>query len=103
VPPKSSLRKIVDDVTLVSCASGPGIIRTEVWEDATGKVARYNLAFVNHFLYPRDNGRVLGYDNAHGTHHRHFFGKVESVSVATYEEATRRFYAEVRELRKRKP
>jgi hypothetical protein len=72
------LRKIVDDVTLVSCASGPGIIRTEVWEDETG------------------------YDNAHGTHHRHFYGKVELVSVTTYEEATRRFYADVRELRKRK-
>jgi Family of unknown function (DUF6516) len=103
VPPKSSLRKIVDDVTLVSCASGPGIIRTEVWEDETGKAARYNLAFINHFLFSRDNGRVLGYDNAHGTHHRHYFGKVESASVTTYEEATRRFYEEVRELRKRKP
>ena len=103
MPPKSSLRKIVDDVTLVSCASGPGIIRTEVWKDETGKVVRYNLAFINHFLYPRDNGRVLGYDNAHGTHHRYFFGKVEAAAVTGFAEATRLFRKEVKELRKRKP
>jgi hypothetical protein len=96
------LRKTVDDVTLVSRASGPGIIRTEVWEDETGKVARYNLAFINHFLYPRDNGRVLGYDNAHGTHHRHFFGNVESASVADFDKVEALFHAEIRKLRRRK-
>ena len=101
MPPKSSLRKIVDEVLSVSCASGPGIIRTEVWEDESGKVARYNLAFTNHFLYPRDNGRVLGYDNAHGTHHRHYFGKVEAVAAAGFDEVESMFRAEVKELRRR--
>ena len=101
MPPKSSLRKIVDDVAAVSCVSGPGLIRTEVWEDETGNVARYNLAFINHFLYPRDNGRVLGYDNAHGTHHRHFFGKVEPVAAAGFDEGESMFRAEVKELRRR--
>ncbi|HEX9199645.1 MAG TPA: DUF6516 family protein [Acidobacteriaceae bacterium] len=97
------MRKFVDEVALVSCASGPGIIREEAWEDETGKVVRYNLAFINHFLYPRDNGRVLGYDNAHGTHHRHFFGTVEAVSVTSFAEVASRFYEEVKGLRKRKP
>jgi hypothetical protein len=101
VPPKSSLRKTIDDVASVSCASGQGIIRTEVWEDETGKVARYNLAFVNHFLYPRDNGRVLGYDNAHGTHRRHFFGKVEPVAATDFKDVESMFRAEVTELRRR--
>jgi hypothetical protein len=36
----------VAEVTLVSCASGPGIIRAEVWEDDAGEVVRYNLAFI---------------------------------------------------------
>lgn len=49
----------------------------EVWQDATRKVVRYNLAFINHFMHGGDNGRVLGYDIAHGFHHRHFMGKVE--------------------------
>jgi hypothetical protein len=102
VPPKRSLRKVVDEVTLVSCASGPGIIRAEVWEDDTGKVVRYNLSFINHFLYPRDNGRVLGYDNAHGTHHRHYFGKVESISVEDFDKVEALFHAEVRKLRRKK-
>jgi hypothetical protein len=103
VPPKSGLRKIVDELATISCVSGPGLVRTEVWEDETGRVVRYNLAFINHFLYPKDNGRVVGYDNAHGIHHRHYFGQVEAVMVAGYAEAARLFRAEVKELRRRKP
>ena len=103
MPLKRSLRKIVDEHAPVRCVSGPGMIRVEVWEDETGNVIRYNLAFINHFLYPRDNGRVLGYDNAHGEHHRHYFGTVEAVAVASYAEATRLFRDEVKELRKRRP
>ena len=29
-----------------------------------------------------DNGRVLGYDNSHGRHHRHFVGQQERVSFS---------------------
>jgi hypothetical protein len=101
VPPERTLRKIVDDVASVSCASGPGIIREEVWQGEAGKVVRYNLAFINHFLYTRDNGRVLGYDNAHGTHHRHYFGKVEAVAAAGFDGVESMFRAEVKELRRR--
>jgi hypothetical protein len=101
VPPKRSLRKTKDEVALISCASGPGLLREEVWQDPTGRVVRYNLAFINHFLYPKDNGRVLGYDNAHGEHHRHFFGKVERISASSFEAIARLFSDEVTELRKR--
>jgi len=103
VLPKIRLRKTKDEVALVSCASGPGVIREEVWENEAGKAVRYNLAFINHILYPKDNGRVLGYDNAHGPHHRHYFGTVEPVVAAGFEAVAKLFYAEVKELRKRKP
>jgi len=87
---------------LISCASGMGIVREEVWEDDDGVVARYNLAFVNPFLTSIDNGRVLGYDNAHGGHHRHSCGCTESISVSSYEALATMFYNEVEDLR-RKP
>ncbi len=103
MPPKRRLRKTTDEVALISCESGPGILREEVWEDEAGNIVRYNLAFINHFLYPKDNGRVLGYDNAHGVHHRHFFGTVTTVSAADFDEIEPMFYAEVEELRRKRP
>jgi hypothetical protein len=95
VPPKSSLRKTVDEETLVSCTSGPGTIREEVWEDEAGVVVRYNLAFINHFMTVTDNGRVLGYDNAHGQHHRHFYGTTEMISITSYNGVLSMFKDEV--------
>lgn len=42
----------------------------EVWGDV-GKdktvVTRYNLAYINQAMFQGDNGRVLGFDNAHGS------------------------------------
>lgn len=52
-----------------------GIIREEVFQDSQGRIAKYNLAFIHFGLCTVDNGRVLGYDNAHGTHERHLDGK----------------------------
>jgi hypothetical protein len=45
-----------------------------------------------------DNGRVVGYDNAHGHGHRHFMGRVEPAEFSTYEDLNRRFLEEVQEL-----
>ena len=44
------------------------------------------------------NGRVLGYDNSHGYHHRHFMGSVEPVEFKDYEALNERFRSEVKEL-----
>ena len=44
------------------------------------------------------NGRVLGYDNGHDHHHRHFMGKQEPFEFTGYEALARRFYDEVRDL-----
>ena len=103
MPPKSSLRKVVDEVTQVRCAVGRGLIREEVWIDGDGQVQRYNLAFINHFLVREDNGRVLGYDNGHGYHHRHFKGETKPFEYAGYDKLMARFLGEVRVLREEHP
>jgi Family of unknown function (DUF6516) len=48
----------------------------------------------------RDNGRVLGYDDAHGEHHRHFKGQTEPFEYVDYIAVFDRFVEEVRQLRK---
>ena len=96
------LRKVVDETTQVRCALGRGIIREEVWQDSRGVVVRYNLAFINHTLCFRDNGRAVGYDNRHDDHHRHFAGAEEKFAFSGYEKLLERFLSEVRELRQKK-
>ena len=95
--------KVLDEISRFRCKSGRALIREEVWQDADGEVVRYNLAFINHFLTPADNGRVLGYDNSHGEHHRHFKGSTESFVYTDYAVVRERFVNEVRELRKELP
>lgn len=59
--------------------SGGGLLSYEVWgfrEKGRTVVTRYNLAYINDEIFRGDNGRVLGFDNAHGRHHRHFMGVV---------------------------
>jgi hypothetical protein len=94
--------KVTDEVAAISCVSGDGLIREEVWKDETGRVARYNLAFINLHLFSGDNGRVLGYDTAHGRAHRHFAGAVDEIEFASYVVIRERFIAEVSELRTRR-
>ena len=65
-------RKIVDEAHHISRRRGNGQLRREVWIGDDGKVSRYNLAYINHELCAVDNGRVVGYDNQHGYHHRHY-------------------------------
>jgi hypothetical protein len=93
--------KVVDECAVIRCAAGRGLVREEVWEDCSGNVVRYNLAFIQHELFAGDHGRVLGYDNAHGSSHRHFAGRVEAIAPARYGEILQRFLGEIEELRKR--
>ncbi len=73
------------DVDQVRCVSGStGMLREEVWMNAAGEVVRYNLAFIHHHLCQVDNGRVLGYDNAHEVHERHWMGSVDQVDFRNY-------------------
>ena len=78
-------------------ASGGGVLSYEVWGlvvDGRTTVTRYNLAYVNPLIFPGDNGRVLGYDNAHDGHHRHYMGKTEPVQFNSFEDTLERFQKE---------
>lgn len=84
-------QKIVDDKLVISAKRGNGQLRREVWVDAKGKVTRYNLAYINPSLFSGDNGRVVGYDNAHGFHHKHYFGAVTPETFISFEDTEDRF------------
>ena len=83
--------KIYDESHKIADKRGNGTLRREIWADRQGKVTRYNLAYINHNLHSGDNGRVVGYDNAHGYHHRHYFGVVEPIAFVSFEEVEERF------------
>ena len=84
--------KIIDESHKISDKRGNGKLRREVWVDSiSGKVSRYNLAYINHRLYAGDNGRVVGYDKAHDGHHRHYFGVVEPVDFVSFKDIEERF------------
>jgi hypothetical protein len=93
--------KVIDESSVIRCAAGNGVVREEVWVDVDGMVVRYNLAFINFHLFAGDNGRVLGFDTAHGQPHRHFAGTIEVIEPAPYDDIHGRFVAEVDELRRR--
>lgn len=84
-------KKIVDDKFVIAAKRGNGQLRREVWVDAKGTVTRYNLAYINSSIFGEDNGRVVGYDNAHGFHHRHYFGTVTPEDFISFEDTEERF------------
>jgi CHASE1-domain containing sensor protein len=76
---------------------GGGILSFEVWGYVQGGktvVTRYNLAYINPLICQKDNGRVLGFDNAHDYHHRHYMGKVAPVEFVSYEQTLEQFQEE---------
>jgi hypothetical protein len=87
-PKTARIRKLVDEIFYLSRPRRGAILKEEIWQDEDGKVARYSLAYLNPRIFGLDNGRVLGYDNAHGYHHRHFMGRVEPAEFSTYEAST---------------
>ena len=77
--------------------SGGGLLGYEVWgyrEKGRTFVTRYSLVYINHAIFQGDNGRVLGFDNAHGYHHRHFMGNTVAVEFVSYEATQERFQLE---------
>lgn len=77
----------------------PPLLNETGHTDVKGKIVRYALAYIDFDICQEDNGRVLGYDNAHGFHERHFMGKAEKVNFTTYAELAEYFLAEVKRLR----
>ena len=76
------------------------MLRREIWVDGKGKVVRYNLAYINFSIFVFDNGRVLGYDSAHGRHHRHYRGRITAVDLPGFEQIEARFQREWTRLAK---
>jgi hypothetical protein len=97
---RSHLFKDTDYETKFWCAGGWGVLREEVWVDEGDEVIFYNLAFLLPHLTSIDNGRILGFDNAHGVHERHFMGEVLAVDFRDYDTTSRRFFLEVETLRR---
>jgi hypothetical protein len=97
---RSNLLKTTDYETCFGCAGGIGILREEVWVNDKSEVIQYNLAFLMPHLYGIDNGRVLGYDNAHGIHERHFMGQVSHAEFNDYVTTADHFYREVETIRR---
>lgn len=84
--------------------SGGGLLSYEVWgyqENGKTVVTRYNLAYINHSICHVDNGRVLGFDNAHDYHHRHDMGEVTEVEFISYEAILELFQQEWLEIVKK--
>jgi len=103
-PPKQQRKvtKTVDVAYVLPRPTKGSVLKEEVWQTEDGQVVRYSLAYIHHRACGVDNGRVLGYDNSHNYHHRHFMGSVEPVEFENYESLSKRFYAEVDELRKKR-
>lgn len=86
--------KVHDERHKISRKRGNGVLRREIWFDNLGIVTRYNLAYINFSIFSGDNGRVLGYDNQHGYHHRHFMGETESFEFVSFEDVEAQFESE---------
>ena len=95
--------KVIDESHKIADKRGNGKLRREVWvDDVTKKVTQYNLAYINHHIHSGDNGRVVGYDNAHDGHHRHYFGTVLPVDFVSFEDTEARFEQDWMALKDRK-
>ena len=78
---------------------GGGLLKIEAWENEQGKIVKYSMAYINHLIFSGDNGRVIGYDNAHNFHHKHYFGEISEVrNFSSYQNLVERFEQEIKEF-----
>ena len=95
---QKKLIKLFDETINIPEKSGNGTLKILASIDEKGELIRYSLTYVNHRLCHIDNGRVLGYDNSHGYHHKHYMGKEEPVDFENYEDTAKKFDLEWRAL-----
>jgi len=78
---------------------GGGLLKIEAWENEQGEIVKYSMAYINHLIFSGDNGRVIGYDNAHNFHHKHYFGEISEVrNFSSYQSLVERFEQEIKEF-----
>lgn len=90
--------KFLDETINITKSKGNGTLKFLADIDSDGKLGRYSLTYININICNEDNGRVLGYDNDHGYHHRHYIGKIEKINFTNFDDIKKRFEAEWREL-----
>jgi hypothetical protein len=97
---KKNYTKVIDEQFIVPYKQGGGIIKFEAWE-YENKIVKYNMAYINKSVFPNDNGRVIGYDNSHNFHHKHYFGQIiELNDFVNYQELVKRFRDDLKEFLK---
>lgn len=90
--------KVIDEKYIVPAERGGGVIKFEAWH-CDGVVVKYNMAYINPNLFAEDNGRALGYDNAHGFHHKHYRGQIiELDDFTSYQDQVRKFREDIKEF-----
>lgn len=95
---KEVFKKVMDETVKLPNKEGNGVLRFSASVNSKGQVSRYSMAYINHNICRKDNGRVLGYDNDHGYHHRHYMGEIEKVDFTTHEYIAERFEKEWRQI-----
>ena len=96
---KVKFKKVVSEQYPVNPKRGGGLIKIEVWENDKAEIVKYSMAYINHLIFSGDNGRVLGYDNTHHYHHKHYFGEIsEVVDFKNYQELIECFEKEIKEF-----
>ena len=90
--------KMLDETIILSRKKGNGILKFLANISDNGELGRYSLTYINLHIYNKDNGRVLGYDNDHGYHHRHYLGKVEKVDFISFNKIKNRLEEEWRDI-----
>ncbi|SLM27575.1 putative transcriptional regulator [Desulfamplus magnetovallimortis] len=92
-------KKVVSEQFPVKPKRGGGLIKIEAWENENSEIVKYSMAYINHQIFSGDNGRVIGYDNTHSFHHRHYFGEISEVyDFVCYENLLERFEKEIKEF-----
>ena len=90
--------RLISEQRVLPKARGGGSLKYEVYgyKNAQGDdvVTRYSIAWINAAIHTGDNGRVLGFDNAHDYHHRHLMGIIEPVEFSSFEATYERFVEE---------
>jgi hypothetical protein len=57
------------------------------------------MAYINKNVFVSDNGRVVGYDNSHDFHYKHYLGQITELDdFETYEELVLRFKNDIKEF-----
>jgi len=96
---KIKFKKIVSEQFSVHPKQGGGIIKIDAWINEQGEVVKYSMAYINHLIFSEDNGRVIGYDNTHSFHHKHYLGAISEVeNFISYQKLVEQFEKEIKEF-----